>query len=187
MSVGTHGGHTNECGVRGFRSTLPPSPSPTPWRTPDHCRHPSGGGDHAPLASLQAGVWPPAACPGPLSPRNGRLGCLSPRRRAWAREWRGRSEGVSHPRCALKIPRESFPPAAFPTARPAAFTPGAPQRGICMKLRARGLIPQAKQPSPYDVKMGCSSHPHTVPGRLPWQIYTECPHHVNDILLHRCH
>ena len=67
-----------------------------PWLTPDHCRHHPGVGDHAHLASSQAGVRPTSDCPCPLSPRNLRVR-LSPRPVAWSRRRRARSGGVFHP------------------------------------------------------------------------------------------
>jgi hypothetical protein len=46
------------------------------------------------LRHLKMASVPP--CPCPFAPRNVRLGRLSPRRRAWSRGLRVRSEGVSH-------------------------------------------------------------------------------------------
>jgi hypothetical protein len=78
---------------------------------PHYCRHYPGVGHHAHPASLQACLRPTSSCPCPLSPRNVRLGCLSLRRRAWARRRRARRDGVSHTSERLQSRLKS----AFPT------------------------------------------------------------------------
>jgi hypothetical protein len=72
-------------------------------------RHYPGVGHHAHPAPSQAGLRPASYCTCSFSPRNVRLGCLSPRRRAWSRGRRVRSGGVSHPFERLKSPLKSSP------------------------------------------------------------------------------
>src|SRR5262249_7664666 len=52
--------------------------------------------------ALQACLRPTSHCTCPFSPRNVRLGRLSPRRRVWAQEQHTPSGGVSHPSKRLK-------------------------------------------------------------------------------------
>src|SRR5262249_25053018 len=80
---------------------LRPSLVPT-WFTPHHCRYYSGGRDHPHLMALQPCLRPTSHCTCPFSPRNVRLGRLSPRRRVWAQEQHTPSGGVSHPSKRLK-------------------------------------------------------------------------------------
>src|SRR5437870_5086901 len=78
--------------------------------TPDHCRHHPGGSHYAHPASLQASLRPTPSRAGPLSPRNIRLGRLSPRRRTWSHKRRAHSGGVSHPFERLTSRLKSLPP-----------------------------------------------------------------------------
>ena len=63
------------------------------------------------LRHLQAGLRPTPHRTCPLSPRNIRLGRLSPRRHTWSRRRRARSGGMSHPSERLKSRLKSLPPA----------------------------------------------------------------------------
>jgi hypothetical protein len=69
---------------------------------PDHGRHYPGIGDHADPAPSQACLRSTSHCPCPFSPRNVRLGRLSPRRRVWSPKRRARSGGVFHTSERLK-------------------------------------------------------------------------------------
>jgi len=65
-------------------------------------------GDDAHPASSQAGLRSTSYCTCPFSPRNVRLGRLSPRRCAWARQRRARSEPVQ---AAARAVGKVWPPA----------------------------------------------------------------------------
>ncbi len=93
------------------------------WRTPDHCRYHPGGSHDAHPASLQAGLRPTSSRACPLSPRNIRLGRLSPRRRTWSHKRRAHSGGVSHPFERLTSRLKSLPPLPAFYNRPSRLSP----------------------------------------------------------------
>jgi hypothetical protein len=131
-------------GVRGYgHLSLVPT-----WLTSDHCRYDPRGGDHAHLTSSQACVRPTPYRACPLSPRNMRLGRLSPRRRTWSHKRRARSGGVSHPCERLPSRLQSLPPSLPKSPFPRPAPQGTPERPL---------------PSPILRHMSSTSQSHAAP------------------------
>src|SRR5947209_6985820 len=92
-------------------------------RTPDHCRHHPGVGDHAYLAASPARVRPTADCPCPCAPRDIHVR-RSPRQRGPVGDVRAAKASCMPVRLCLPGCHPPSPPASRSTA----LAPGVPWR-----------------------------------------------------------
>ena len=109
--------------------------------TPHHCRHDPGGGDHTHPASSEACVHPTSYRACPFSPRNVRLGRLSPRRHAWSRRRRACNGGVARERATplgVCNPLGNLPPEPFPRPSPQGTPEALPSPLLRCLSRPRG-------------------------------------------------
>jgi hypothetical protein len=97
------------------------------WPTQHYCHYDPGVGDYTYPVLSPSGIRSTSHCTSPLSPRNIRLGRLTPRHGAWSLRQHARSEGVSHTSEPLQS-RLILPLSAFQNRPSRDLHPKAPRR-----------------------------------------------------------